>query len=266
MDILSRAGYSTSMEDAILNLVSPVALVTGASRGIGRACAEALAQKGFTMALQYKSQGSAVEDLSQTLKTRGIRCQAFQADLSLAGAAQALVEQVNGALGGPVVLIHAAGAILEKPIAFLKTEEWQSQLELHALSALALSKAMLRTIRKSSRGRLVFIGSLAGETGLGNGSAYATSKGTLAGLACCLALETARYSATVNVIAPGYIDTDLTAGADPEKRTAREREIPLGRYGKAEEVAALAAFLCSERSAYLTGQVLTIDGGLNLIS
>ena len=259
MDNTTLLGYSTHMQDS-----APIALVTGASRGIGRACAEALAAQGFSLALQFREKAADADALAATFSNAGKVCKTFQADLSQPGSATALVSNIENSMGGPTVLVHAAGAIVEKPLMFLKPEEWTAQLELHAVSAWALSKAMLKFLRKSDRGRLVFIGSLAGEMGLGNGSAYAASKGALSGLAKCLALETARYGTTVNVIAPGYVDTDLTAAQDAEKRAAKEQEIPLKRFGKASEVGALAAYLCSPAASFMTGQVLTLDGGMRL--
>jgi 3-oxoacyl-[acyl-carrier protein] reductase len=257
MDIPKAPGYSMHMQAA----TPPIALVTGASRGIGRACAEALAAQGFSLALQYRDKAAEANELAAKL---GNSAQSFQGDLSQPGAAAQLVEKVEQAMGGPSVLVHAAGAIVEKPLMFLKPEEWAAQLELHAVSAWALSKAMLKHLRKTQWGRLVFIGSLAGEMGLGNGSAYAASKGALSGLAKSLALETARYGTTVNVIAPGYVDTDLTAAQDEEKRETKKQEIPLKRFGHAKEVAALVEYLCSPHSAFMTGQVLTLDGGMRL--
>ncbi|MCY3023526.1 MAG: SDR family oxidoreductase [Planctomycetota bacterium] len=251
----------------------PVALITGASGGIGRACALALANgaggaaalQPHDVALQYQKNGAAAEALAAQLAHSGaVRAAAFQADLAVPGAAEALVEQVAAALGPPTVLIHAAGHIVEKPIAFTKPEEWDALLAVHAIAGAALSKALARHLRKSECGRVVFIGSLAGVLGLGNGAAYAAAKGALQGLCKTLALEAARWRTTVNVIAPGFVDTALTAGHDRERREQACQGIPLGRYGTPAEVAALAAFLCSPQAAYITGQTIVIDGGMSL--
>jgi 3-oxoacyl-[acyl-carrier protein] reductase len=163
-----------------------------------------------------------------------------------------------------VALVHAGGHISEKPIAFTKVDEWDAMLEVHAVSAALLSQAALVYLRKSDRGRIVFIGSLAAVVGLGNAAAYAAAKGALHGLAKSLALEAARWQTTVNVVAAGFVDTDMTRPQDPERRAGIVRSIPLGRYATADEIAAVVAFLCSPSSAYLTGQTLVVDGGLSL--
>jgi NAD(P)-dependent dehydrogenase (short-subunit alcohol dehydrogenase family) len=247
-----------------------IALVTGASRGIGRACAVALSNSGLDVALHYCAHGTEAEAVAGELNGRradGLprRALPFRADLSQPGAAAALVEEVAARLGPPTVLVHAAGAIVEKPIAFTSVAEWGRLLELHTLSAFALAQALARHLRHSDGGRVVFIGSLAGEAGLGNGVAYAATKGALTGLARSLALEFARWKTTVNVVAPGYVETDLTAHHDQARRQAVADLVPLGRYGRAEEIAAAVVFLCSPACGYLTGQVLMLDGGLGFV-
>lgn len=244
-----------------------VALITGASGGIGRACALALSHSdaGFNLALHFQKNSAALVTLAAQLRReRNVQAELFQADLSVPGAAAAVVEQVAKKIGPPTVLIHAAGAGVMKPLTFTSAADWDAMLEVHALAAAALAKALLRYLRKTSQGRIVLIGSLAGAAGLGNGAAYAAAKGALHGLCKSLALETARWSTTVNVIAPGYVDTALTAGHDADMRAQLCRNIPLGRYGAPEEIAALAVFLCSPQAAYITGQTIVADGGMSL--
>jgi 3-oxoacyl-[acyl-carrier protein] reductase len=244
----------------------PVAVITGASGGIGKACALALAHavEPFDVALQYRGNAASAQATSDEIQRAGVRAAWFQTDLSASGASAALIEKVANDFGPPAALVHAAGPIVEKPIAFTKPEDFDALLEVHAISAALLSKAMLRYIRKIDNGRIVYIGSLAGSIGLGNAAAYATCKGALEGLCKSLALEAARWQTTVNLIAPGYVDTEMTKSQDDEKRASLLAGIPLQRYANSDEIGALAAFLCSRGAGYITGQTIIIDGGASL--
>jgi 3-oxoacyl-[acyl-carrier protein] reductase len=247
-------------------MARPVAVITGGSGGIGRACALALARgvEPFDVALQCRGNAEYAQQAAGEARSAGVRAEVFSADLSCPGAAAGLIEKVAAGFGPPAALIHAAGRLVEKPIAFTSPAEWLALLEVHAVSATLLSKAFLRHARKIDHGRIVYIGSLAGSIGLGNGAAYAACKGALSGLCKSLALEAARWQTTVNLIAPGYVDTEMTASQDAEKRAAQTAAIPLGRYARPEEIAALAAFLCSRSAGYITGQTIIADGGASL--
>jgi 3-oxoacyl-[acyl-carrier protein] reductase len=239
--------------------------VTGASRGIGRACALALARAGCDVAVHFNANAADANALvAEVAQVTSRRAEAFQANLSSAGAAKDLIEEVAASFGAPTVLVHAAGTIVEKPLSFTSVADWDAQFELNAFSAAALSQALLRYVRKSERGRIVYVSSLAAESGLGNGAAYAADKGALTGLCKSLALEAARWKTTVNCVAPGYIATDMTQAHDDQKRAANIANIPLGRYGTPEDVAAIVAFLCSEQAGWITGQTFVIDGGMSL--
>lgn len=241
------------------------AIVTGASGGIGRACAVALARRlKIPVALQFNSNPNSAEDAANEIQSFGGSARVFQADLSKPGEAEKLVAACAEQFGAPAIIVHAAGHLLEKPIAFTKPEEWDALFELHVLSAAALLKALSRHLRKTQHGRVVLIGSLAGCVGLANGAAYAAAKGALEGLCKSFALEAAHWQTTVNVIAPGFVDTHMTEATTPERREATLQNIPLKRYGSAGEIAELAVFLCSTEAAYITGQTIVADGGASL--
>ena len=240
-----------------------MALVTGSSRGIGRACALALAARGLHVAVHYNAGAPEAQSVADEI-ARITKAQIFQADLSQPGAAASLVEAVATTLGPPTVLVHAAGHIVEKPLAFSSQSDWDGLFNVHAFSGAALAKALLRYARKTDDGRIVFISSLAAVSGLGNGAAYAAAKGALQGLTMSLALEAARWKTTVNCVAPGYITTAMTAHHDAEHRAASMAKIPLGRYGEPGDVAGLVAYLCSPAAGWLTGQTIVLDGGMSL--
>lgn len=242
----------------------PLALVTGASGGVGRACAIALAQAGYDVALQYQSKEALAKESAAACHALGVAADIFPADLAKPGATEGLIDAVATRFSRIDALIHAAGHIVEKPLAFTSPADIDGLLEVHAISAALLAKHALRYLRKSPTPRIVFIGSLAGEIGLGNAAAYAAAKGALNGLAKSMALEVARWNATVNVIAPGFIETAMTGNHDEQRRADNSKSIPLGRYAKAGEIGALAAFLCSGNAGYITGQTLVIDGGMSL--
>lgn len=242
----------------------PAALVTGASGGVGRAVALALARAGYDLALQFQSSEAHAKETASACAKFHAGAELFHADLAKPGATEGLIDAVAAKFSRIDALIHAAGHIVEKPLAFTSPAEVDSLLEVHAISAALLAKYALRHLRKSDSPRIVFIGSLAGEIGLGNAAAYAAAKGALNGLAKSLALEVARWNATVNVIAPGFIETAMTGNHDEQRRADNAKSIPLGRYAKAHEIGALAAFLCSPDAGYITGQTLVIDGGMSL--
>ncbi len=263
----NRMIQNSCMNSAPENIARPIALVTGASGGIGRACAIALAsaKESLDVVVHFNSSPGPAQDLAVEITTRfGVRACAMQSDLGKPGAAEKLIDDITTSFGPPTMLVHAAGHIVEKPIAFTKPEEWDALFEVHVYSALALTKAMARYLRKTERGRIVYIGSLAGRIGLGNGAAYAAAKGSLDGLCKSFALEAARWKTTVNVIAPGFVETHMTQNQGPERKAAVMHSVPLGRYGTSDEIASLAAYLCSTGAAYVTGQTIVMDGGTML--
>ncbi|GAB6067534.1 3-oxoacyl-ACP reductase FabG [Methylothermus subterraneus] len=236
-----------------------VALVTGASRGIGRAIALELARAGFLVVGTATSQAGA-DGITAVLQDRGGRGMVL--DVTKAGQIQAVVEEIHKTLGPPLVLVNNAGITRDDLLLRMKEEDWTAILETNLTSVFRLCKACLRGMMKARWGRIVNVGSVVGATGNVGQSNYAAAKAGIVGFTKSLAREVASRGITVNTVAPGFIDTDMTRDLPAEQRQALLSAIPLGRLGEAEEVAYAVAFLCSDRAAYITGETLHVNGGM----
>jgi 3-oxoacyl-[acyl-carrier protein] reductase len=231
--------------------------VTGASGGIGAACARALAARGFRLALTYHSKQAEAERVAAELSGR-----AFPLDLRDSAAIKQLAERVESEIGPVQVLVHNAGLIQDSLLAFLPERDYDAVLEVNLKGPVLLTKALLKGMLKTRWGRVISISSASGVGGQRGQTHYSAAKGGLIAFTKALAREVASYSVTANAVAPGFIDTEILAGLAPEKLRQYLAEVPLQRLGKPEEVAALVAFLASDEAAYMTGQVVRIDGGL----
>lgn len=240
------------------------ALVTGASRGIGRACALALAEAGAAVGIHFRSRPEAAAEVVKECAALGVASSAFEADLTDVEAPGNLVRRVAEALGEPCILVHSAGVLKDAPLGMTSERDYRAAMDLHLRAGALLSQAMLGSIRRARYGRIVFLGSQAGTLGAQGRAAYAASKAGLHGLAKSLASELAGAGATVNVVSPGFVETDMTAGLPEKARENILARIPAGRFASPAEIAALAAFLCGPDAGYITGQVLPADGGLSL--
>ena len=244
------------------NLTGKVALVTGASRGIGRAIALALAEAGADVACAARSV-AALGETAAALNALGRRAVAVTADVTSADEVERMVERVVGEFGRIDVLVNNAGALFGKAAEKVSAAEWRGLLEVDLTGAFFCAQAAGRRMIAQRSGRIINVGSIFGELGTRGFAAYAAAKAGLHALTRSLAYEWARYGVTVNCLAPGYIRTDFNRAAleNPDTRDQILSRIPLGRVGEAEEVGPLVVYLASDASAFMTGQVIFLDGG-----
>lgn len=237
------------------------ALVTGASRGIGRAIAAALAREGWAVCVNYRKRWDAAEDLISTLRAEGREAMAFQADVADRGAVEAMVRATETALGPVELLVNNAGVSHQGLFQDVDDALWARILAVNLTGARNAIQAVLPRMLSEKRGCIVNISSIWGLRGASCEVAYACSKAALIGLTRSLALELAPSGIRVNCVAPGCIETDMVRQLGPETRAMLVEETPLGRLGSPEDIAQAVAFLASDRASFLTGQVLTADGG-----
>jgi 3-oxoacyl-[acyl-carrier protein] reductase len=239
-----------------------VALVTGSSSGIGRAIALELAKGGAKVAVHYRGNAEGAEGLAETVRQAGGVCAHFQADVSQTGEAAELVKRVQGELGGLDILVNNAGTTRDTLLMTMKEEDWDLVINTNLRSVYAVTRAALRGMIKNRWGRIINISSVVGLAGQAGQANYAASKAGIIGFTKSLAREVASRNITVNAVAPGFIPTALTNVLNDEQRNAILQETPVGRMGTPEEVAWAVAFLAADRSSFITGQVLSVDGGL----
>jgi len=241
-----------------------VALVTGGSRGIGRAMARALGASGHRVAVNYTSNEAAANEVVTEIESGGGRALAFQADVGDETSVIGLFSAVEDAFGAPLVLVNNAGITRDHLLLRMSADDFDRVIQTNLRSVFLCTKSALRGMLRARWGRVISIASVAGILGNPGQANYAASKAGMIGFSKSVAKEVGSRGITINVVAPGYIETDLTADLNDEIKRQAVESTSLGRFGQVGEVAGVVDFLASETASYITGQVISVDGGLAL--
>jgi 3-oxoacyl-[acyl-carrier protein] reductase len=247
-----------------MRLKDQVALVTGGSRGIGRAICQAFAAEGARVAVIYLGNEAAATATVQEIALKGGTAQALQVDVTDAAAVQKCVERVEKEWGRLDILVNNAGVIQDDLFVRMEPDAWNKVLQTNLGGVYNFCRAVAYTLMKQRRGRIINISSVAAEHVNMGQTNYAASKGAINSFTRALAVELASRNVTVNAIAPGFIETDMSEAVRNKAGDLIKKFIPMRRLGQPQDVARVALFLAVEESAYMTGQVLTVDGGLSL--
>jgi 3-oxoacyl-[acyl-carrier protein] reductase len=242
-------------------LCDQVVLVTGASRGIGQAIAQALGAEQATV-IGTATSAAGADNISAALEKNGIKGTGMVLDVADSDSVTSCVKQVIEEYGAPDILVNNAGITRDNLLMMMKDEQWDDIINTNLSSVFRMSKAVIRPMMKKRNGRIINISSVVGATGNAGQTNYAAAKAGLHGFTKSLAREIGSRNITVNTVAPGFIDTDMTRELAEEQREALARQIPLGRLGGVEEVAAAVVFLASPAAAYITGETIHVNGGM----
>ncbi|MET8093885.1 3-oxoacyl-[acyl-carrier-protein] reductase [Micromonospora sp. NPDC005220] len=247
-----------------MNQQRRVAMVSGGSRGIGRAVALELARDGYDVSFCYRSDEQAAGELEKSLTEIGARMLAVRADVVDPEAVRSWVSRTESALGPIDLVVNSAGITRDKPLLMMTDDEWHSVLDANLDGVYNVCRAAVFGMMKRKSGSIINISSVSGVYGNPTQTNYSASKAGIIGFSRALAKEVGRYQIRVNAVAPGFIDTDMTSGLSDKAKQNALAQIPLGRLGRAEEVAGLVSYLASDRAAYITAAVLQIDGGITI--
>ena len=244
----------------MFDLSGKIALVTGASRGIGRAVATRLCEQGATVIAAAR--GDHAREVVEELTARGRTAEAISLDVTDAAAIEKLPGALVSRYGRLDIVVSNAGIARDQLLMRMKRDDWDAVLATNLTATFLLAQAAMRPMLKQRGGRIIAVGSVVGQTGNAGQTNYAASKAGLIGFAKALAREVASRGITVNVIAPGMIETDMTRAINEKTQVDWAAQIPLGRLGSVDDVAAAACFLASDEAAYITGHVLAVNGGM----
>ena len=248
-----------------LALENKVAVVTGGSRGIGRAIALELAERGAAVVVNYNKSPEAAEEVVKQIQAGGGKAAAFQADVSDFKQAEALIKFAIETFGDLSILVNNAGITRDQLIMMMPESDWDAVINTNLKSTFNCSKAAVKHMMRKRTGRIINMASVAGQMGNPGQTNYSASKGGQIAFTKALAREVAARNITVNAIAPGFVDTEILDAMIPETLEAALKLVPLGRKGQPEEIAFTAAFLASDGAAYITGQVIGVDGGMAMM-
>ena len=246
------------------SLAGEFAVVTGATRGIGRAIALELGRRGATVVGTATTEAGA-EAITATLKEAGVAGRGVVLNVAEAGSVEACFKALEAAAGTPSILVNNAGITRDGLLMRMSADDWQAVLETDLSSVYRTCKAVMRGMMKARKGRIVNIASVVGVMGNAGQSNYAAAKAGMIGFSKSLAREVGSRNITVNVVAPGFIVTDMTHALGEAQKTALLAQVPLGKLGSAEDVAAAVAFLAGPEAAYITGETLHVNGGMYMI-
>ncbi len=242
--------------------MSKVAFITGATRGIGRAIALELAKEGYNIALNYRTENEALENLKKEISEIGVECYPVQGDVSKAEDSERMTKEIIEHFEQIDVLVNNAGITKDNLILRMKEEEFTDVINVNLVGTFNITKNVIKYMTKKRYGKIINLSSVVGISGNAGQSNYAASKAGIIGFTKSIAKELASRNITANAVAPGFIQTDMTNVLKDEIKEAIEGTIPLKRLGTAEDVAKVVKFLASEESSYITGQVINVDGGM----